>query len=269
MLPAIELFSLQIPSYWVCALLGAVAASILLLIRHRHFKELRQVDITNSAALGAIGMIIGARLLYLLTILPSIVQNWSIIAADPHIILDLISNGMVYYGGLFGALVALLLYYRKYKLDSGIFFDYFTPAIPLFHAFGRIGCFLTGCCHGVVSEQFGIAYVNSISSANGVPYFPIQLVGALLELCACIAVTLYERKHHNEGTAIKFYLLIYAIGRFIIEFFRGDTIRGIWFGLSTSQWISIFVLIALAIDIARKKKPVTQQQPGSAKRNLL
>ena len=104
---------------------------------------------------------------------------------------------------------------------------------------------MTGCCHGKISDRFGIAYTNSTSAANGIPYFPIQLVCSLGNLLLFVIVLLYERRHHKAGHAVIVYLLLYSVGRFFIEFFRGDSIRGFVFGVSTSQWISIILLLSI------------------------
>ena len=255
--PHFHILGKDIPAYWLCALVGAAAVSLLLFSRHKKYSEFKQVDITNAAALAAVGMIIGGRVLYLITILPAIIRNWSFITSDLKIALEIVSNGMVFYGGLFGAVITLGLYAKKYKLNVKMFFDYFAPGIPLFHVFGRIGCFLTGCCHGVVSERFGIAFTNSISSANGVPYLPVQLMEAFVELILFIVVCRYADSHRGTGKALELYLLLYAIARFALEFLRGDAVRGFVLGLSTSQWISIFVLLVLslrkALDYGTKK----------------
>ena len=244
--PYFSLFGKEIPAYWLCVLAGAAASAVLLLLRHKRFPELQQVDITNGAALAVVGVIIGGRALYLLTILPVIIRRWSYIVEN-HLFEELLSNGMVFYGGLFGAITALFVYLRKYRIDGDSFSDYIVPVFPLFHAFGRVGCFLTGCCHGIVSDRYGIAFSHSISSENGIPYFPVQLLGSVLEFLLFLVLILYERKHHKHGKSLRFYLFVYATGRFLIEFLRGDTVRGIWFGLSTSQWISLAVILVIII----------------------
>lgn len=253
MLPSIELFGRSIPTYWVCALLGFAVCGLAALIRHRAFRDLKQVDITNLAALIGIGIVLGGRLLSIITMLPGVFANLGEFLKEPKLLLEYLSNGLVFYGGLFGALLVLYLYTRKYKLDQRAFFDYFIPLFPLFHAFGRIGCFLTGCCHGVVSEAFGIAYTCSISAPNGVPFFPIQLVCSFLNVLLFVFLLLFERRHHREGRALFCYLTVYAVGRFIIEFFRGDEVRGFLLGLSTSQWISLLLLIALAVVTLKRR----------------
>ena len=251
MYPAFELFGKTIPTYWLCMLIGIAACSIVAFIRRKRFKELQQVDITNLAALLFIGALIGSRLLFLITISPIIVENFDVLIHNKSLAYELLSNGMVFYGGMLGALFVLYRYSRKYELDVKTVVDYFVPLFPLFHCFGRIGCFFTGCCHGIVSENFGICYEHSVVSPNGMPYFPIQLVGSALNILLFIALILFERKHHKQGYSVYAYLGTYAVGRFIIEFFRGDAVRGFFLGVSTSQWISIIILAVLAYKLVR------------------
>ena len=221
---------------------------------------MESVDLTNSAALALIGVIVGARLLSLLTALPLVVKYWAVLKNDLHLLYEVTSNGLVFYGGLFGAIFVLHRYTSKYSIDKKLFFDFCAPLIPLFHAFGRIGCFLTGCCHGRECDTLGIAFRDSLSAPNGIPFFPIQLVCSLCNLLLCAAVAAYEKKRHAEGKALRFYLIIYAVGRFVIEFFRGDEVRGFLLGLSTSQWISVGILLfygVSALTSALRKKRET------------
>lgn len=112
-----------------------------------------------------------------------------------------------------------------------------TPAIPLFHAFGRIGCFFAGCCWGVECEG-GLAFPLSIAAPNGVPLFPVQLLEA-----GCNAL-LFFFLHKAAGwlrenwLLLPLYLACYGTVRFLLEFLRGDPSRGIWL-LSTSQWLAL------------------------------
>ena len=247
MYPYLTVFGLNIPVYWLCGMAGGAVCTVLLLVRHRYFRDLLQVDITNAAALGLVGMILGARLLYLLTILPPVLENLEYLRQHTDTLKDILFNGMVFYGGLFGFLAAVLIYMNKYRLERARFWDYTAPCLPLFHAFGRIGCFFSGCCYGFESEELGLVFARSIGGPNDRPFFPLQLVGSAGEFCLFAAVLLFERKHRGQGKALPFYLTVYAVGRFAYEFFRGDEIRGIFGGLSVSQWISLAVLLALII----------------------
>jgi len=117
------------------------------------------------------------------------------------------------------------------------------PSVPSAHAVGRVGCFLGGCCHGVYSERFGIAFSESPVSENGVPYFPIQLVEAAGEI-AIASVLLFAAKKDRGYTSLGIYLVLYSAMRFVLEFFRGDAERGYVGALSVSQFIGLFTFAA-------------------------
>ena len=256
MFPYLTVFGRDIPVYWLCGLAGGACCAVLLLVRHRSFPDLKQVDVTNAAALGVVGMILGARLLYLLTMLPLLVENREYLREHGDVLKDILLNGMVFYGGLFGFLAAVQIYLKKYRLDRSAFWDYAAPCLPLFHAFGRIGCFCSGCCYGFESERLGLVFVHSIGGPADRPFFPLQLVGSAGEFCLFIAVLLFERAHRGQGKALPFYLTAYAVWRFVCEFFRGDEIRGVYAGLSVSQWISLLLLAALIIrHVIRRGRP--------------
>ena len=257
MYPYLTVFGLNIPVYWLCGLAGGGVCALLLLARHRSFPDLKQVDVTNAAALGVVGMVLGARLLYILTMTPLLLQNRDYLREHGDVLKDVLLNGMVFYGGLFGFIAAVQIYLKRYRLDTARFWDYAAPCLPLFHAFGRIGCFCSGCCYGFESERLGLVFAHSIGGPTDRPLFPLQLVGSAGEFCLFAAVLLFERKHRGRGKTLPFYLTVYAVGRFVYEFFRGDEIRGVYGGLSTSQWISLALLAVLFIrSLVRRRRPV-------------
>lgn len=114
--------------------------------------------------------------------------------------------------------------------------------ITIAHSFGRVGCLMAGCCHGVESHH-GFTIYNA-----GAERIPVQLYEAicLLLLFAVLSVLFFKRCNY----IMHIYLVVYGICRFTLEFFRGDIIRGGWWGLANSQWVSIlFVLGAVALTI--------------------
>ena len=128
--------------------------------------------------------------------------------------------------------------YRKY-------IDIVSLNIPLFHFFGRIGCFLGGCCFGIPCK-IGCTYtMGPIEQANGIARFPAQLLEALFNLCLFFLLNYLYKKRKMENALLYVYLIIYAAGRFFIEFLRGDEYRGFLFGLSTSQIISILIFCSV------------------------
>ena len=98
---------------------------------------------------GALGALVGAKALYLLPRLPQVAADLPLLTSAPAVFADrYLSGGFVFYGGLFGALAAGWLFCRKRGDFDRLGAD-LIPAIPLLHGFGRVGCFLAGCCYGV------------------------------------------------------------------------------------------------------------------------
>jgi len=228
--------------YWSFGMLGACVTGIFLHERHQRFPQLSNLDLTNTAALALCGAVIGARPLYIAITIIYLIFNG--IYPDFKMLIQIFNNGFIYYGGLLGAIFIINFYLRRYKLDKQYFWKYATPAIPLFHSFGRLGCYFHGCCYGLASS-FGKVMID------GEPHFPIQLICALGEFCLFLLMLYLEDKHERP---LPLYLTLYALGRFIIEFFRGDLHRGIFLYLSTSQWISIFLLIYLLLKYWHRDK---------------
>lgn len=269
MLPTIMIFGHEISTYSLCALIGIICAIVLFSVLHRKDKTLNSVQMVNIPLVSILGIFIGAHLLYGITHIDHIwwvlchlnivFSSWELFIAY----MGDIFGGMVFYGGLIGGLLAGGIYCKYMKLDPWLYADAYAPSIPLFHAFGRIGCFMSGCCYGIESS-WGFVYENALSDvANGVVRLPIQLIeaGGDLLICAVLVFIAYGHKY-RKGTLICLYLFSYAILRFITEFFRGDEIRGIVFGLSTSQWISLLILIVVSIWAVRLYRPKDQTQNG-------
>jgi len=246
--PYITAGGYAVPAYWLTALLGLGFAAWLVWRRNRVY-ALPRDDVLHIGLMAIIGAVIGSKLLYLLTILPWLVANAGLWLADPELLL---TGGAVFYGGLYGALLAAWLYCRKYRVDQAGAAALYAPALPLFHAFGRLGCFLTGCCWGVEWER-GIVYREALAAPNNVPLLPVQLIEAGMLLLIFCFLLLAEGRLKEKHLLLPVYLTLYSAGRFILEFFRGDELRGI-FLLSTSQWIAIATLAALVIWYVRRSK---------------
>jgi phosphatidylglycerol:prolipoprotein diacylglycerol transferase len=129
--------------------------------------------------------------------------------------------------------------------------DFLGLALPLILAFGRVGCFLGGCCYGVRWHR-GILYPPDIwaqKKAVGRPYapdvdpggrvFPMQLVEASFNLSACACLWLRGILTGFDGRALPLYLIAYSTFRFVAEYFRGDPSRRYWGPLSEAQWLAI------------------------------
>jgi len=208
----------------------------------------RGLDQTRVMDLGIyiiISALVGAKLLLLVT-------NFQAFKANPAELFNLFREAGVFYGGLILAVVVALLYIRRVGLPLWTTCDVFAPGIALGHVVGRFGCFFAGCCFGKpTSVPWAITFTDPFAAANvgtplGVPLHPTQLYEAGAELLILIFLLTTEKLGRKfAGRTFWLYMLLYAISRYIIEFYRGDE-RGNVGPLSTSQFISL-LLAPLAV----------------------
>ncbi len=245
MFPSFILFGKEIGTYTLMAIAGMLTAGWFA-CRAAKRRGLDSNDMLVTLLIAAIGILVGSHLLYGLTNLPvmiTLIRDPGRIESFRHLLqwLFYLFGGGVFYGGLIGGLVAGTLYLRRKQLPIGPFADIAAPAIALFHCFGRIGCFLGGCCYGIEWEH-GITYTNAlVPQANGVPRLPVQLVESGYNLFLFLLLAYLLRRGRLPGRLLALYLCCYPAGRFALEWLRADELRGFLFGLSTSQWISILL----------------------------
>lgn len=248
--PGFELFGRVIPFYGILMVTGFLLGGFAAIWRGKKYNQ-SKLNVVYAACFAAGGGFLGAKLLAFITLIPGMIEG-------KLTFLDVLSGGFVFYGGLIGGVGGLLLYVKIYKHKVVEYFDIFAPSVPLGHAVGRVGCFLAGCCYGIevpAESGFYISYPEwyaPYKTPVGVHLLPIQLIE-----CACllfiyvVTETLYY-KTKPRGVALFTYLFSYCILRFVLEFFRGDIIRGSLGGLSTSQWISIAIFVIAALFISLK-----------------
>lgn len=196
---------------------------------------------------------LGAKLLYYITVLDEIIAN-------PSLLTTSFSDGFVVYGGILAGILAAYIYCKIKKLHFLSYLDIAVPSVALAQGFGRIGCFLAGCCYGCESDlPIAVTFKNSNYAPNGVALFPSQLVSSAFDFIHFFVLCALARQNKTAGKIGAFYLIFYSIGRFMIEFFRGDLERGSVGSLSTSQFISIFVAIAGIIMLVVLQKKGTEK----------
>ncbi len=194
---------------------------------------------------------IGAKLLYGIVEIKAVMAN-------PRLLLS--GDGFVVYGGIIGGIAAVLVYCRVKKTSFLMYLDLIAPSVALAQGFGRIGCFLAGCCYGrETGSAFCIVFHNSLYAPNGVRLLPTQLMMSAGNFLIALILLLYARKDRKKGRTVGLYLILYSAGRFVIEFFRADY-RGTVGFLSTSQFISIFTLILGALLFATNL--FSREKPG-------
>lgn len=246
MKPFIYFNNFTVPTYGLLLLTGFVVAVVFFLLNAKH-RSITKFDAFLLSLFCIIGALIGAYLLYIILMLPDIIHYIKIYRAD-LVRAVIFSGGLVYYGGVAGGFFGFYYYTSRYRINKTDSADIIAPSLSLGHAFGRIGCFFAGCCYGVESERFGIAFNASLVAPNGIKLVPVQLYEAVAEILIAVLSYILMRKGKKSSSFFS-YLLLYPTFRFIIEFWRGDNYRGIFFGLSTSQWISIFILIATLLTL--------------------
>ena len=198
--------------------------------------------------------LLSAKLLYYITIIKDII-------ADPSLLLNF-TDGFVVYGGIIGGILAGYVFARVKKMDFWKYFDLVVPSIALAQGFGRIGCLLAGCCYGTeTTSPIGIVFHESQFAPNGISLVPTQTISSALNFLHFFILITFAKHKKADGQVAALYLIFYSIGRFILEFYRGDLIRGSVGQLSTSQFISIFVCIAgvILFIITGKKNPIAKE----------
>jgi phosphatidylglycerol:prolipoprotein diacylglycerol transferase len=246
MLPHIDIFGRSVSSYGAMCILG-ITLSIFVGILRAKRTGVPKSDVFYVMLLSVIGLLAGGKLLYVLSVLPLLWKNRLFILEHPELLKQLLSGGYVFYGGIAGAVLVTFIYCKKYKLSTARMLDTVAPGIPLAHAFGRLGCLSAGCCYGCLYHgPFALVFPEGALAPAGIPLFPSQLLESVLNFALFVLLMLLGRRNRRAGVLFGLYHLSYSVIRFVLEFFRGDTERGVILGLSLSQWISV-VLIPLAI----------------------
>lgn len=250
MFPVFELFGRTVGSYAVCAFAGLFASAFFAVRAGRRY-GITLEDILLALLCAAGGMVLGGHLLYGLVnirYIAAVFRGFTEYGLSNSLrALATCFSGSVFYGGLLGALAAVGLFLRKNAFaQRERFFGLFVVCIPLFHFFGRVGCFLGGCCYGKESD-FGFTVWNNtlIPEINGVSRIPVALFEAGGNLLIFLLLAVLYRRERFCGGLLRLYLILYPSMRFVLEFYRGDSARGLLWGMSTSQWISLVLLVAL------------------------
>lgn len=204
-------------------------------------------DVVYNLGFVALGFgFLGAKLLFL------IVEAREFINAPLQV---LSGSGFVVYGGIIGGILAAIIYCRLTKVSFLHYFDLIVPSLAIAQGFGRLGCFLAGCCYGRETDSIiGIVFRNSPFAPNNIKLIPTQLISSAGNFLIATILLIYARKERKAGRVGVLYLILYSAGRFVIEFFRND-FRGTIAYLSTSQFISLVIIIISIAALYIEKLP--------------
>ena len=180
-------------------------------------------------------------------------------ARDPSQLISNFNQGFVFYGSLLVAIPVMLIFFKVKKIPVLPMLDIIAVTAVIVHGCGRIGCFMAGCCHGTPTDHvWGVTFTDPSCQADplNTPLHPTQLYSFFMLVIILVILLQMGRHKKFDGQLFLSYLILYAVGRSIIEIFRGDLSRGFVIDgiLSNSQFISLLIIIAVLIIYIRMYK---------------
>jgi phosphatidylglycerol---prolipoprotein diacylglyceryl transferase len=225
-------------TFGVMVMLGVIAGSLWL------SRALKRIGVTDRDA--ASDLVTWAVVVGLLG------ARWTYLAIHPEALqgpIDLIAlwkGGIVSYGGFFGGALGAWIWCKRRRLPPRLVGDAMMPALFLGQAFGRVGCFLVGDDYGKPWDGPWAVRFPAIEGSLippeliDVPLHPSQLYLCLMNVLIFLSMAWLFRRRRWDGQVLITTMLLYATGRFLIEFTRGDdAARGVYDNLSTAQWVSL------------------------------
>lgn len=203
-----------------------------------------------------------------------VVEGWNYYAANPSQIFSvtMFESAGTFYGGLFGAILTIILYTRIQRMPLLPVLDISAAALPLSHAIGRVGCFAAGCCYGKPTTlPWGITFKDSTSAALAgtplnIPLHPTQLYEAAAEFLNFLVLMwlAFGKRRIIPGQILGAYFMLYGAERGIIEFFRGDPGRTMMFhgSVSLMQLVSVGLVICGALLYFRPRNSREKLDPS-------
>ena len=250
MCPYIKVFEREVSCYVLFAGIGMfVSAMVLFELLVEKLLLKKYIKLIASAFLG---LFLGGKLFGIISYTLYLWNQFQYISISESIKY----SGIVFYGGLLGYIVTLQLLCKWCKHNFQDISAEIAVCMPLFHSFARIGCFFTGCCYG--KHYTGMLVVNYRIGFDGVwqQRFPVQIAEAAVEfLLFIILLKLYHsNKVYIKRCLLHIYLSFYAVARFVLEFYRGDEVRGFVKGLSFSQCISLAIVCYMTIWCIKRRR---------------
>ncbi|MDO8805686.1 MAG: prolipoprotein diacylglyceryl transferase [Elusimicrobiota bacterium] len=253
-----QLGSFKLPAYGLLVACGYLAG-IFYIFRRAAASGINKEALSDLIFYTVLSGMLGAKLFYAAT-------YWEDFGADflsrAAYLLKSFQYGFVFYGGLIFGSAAFFITARRGKLNALRAADLFAPALALGHAFGRVGCFLAGCCHGSPTAcPVSVTFTNPAAEVNplylGVPLNPVQLYEAAGNLAIFFLLSAALRRALGgklpAGAVTALYAALYSALRFFAEFLRGDDRGASRLGLSPAQLISAAVFVAAATVFLRIK----------------
>ena len=231
----------------------AVATAVFLVGRWAPMRGIHPDDIYSIAIWGIIGGIIGARVVH-------VIDHWSFYQNTPGQIIAIWSGGIGLWGGILGGFIGGSLYALWRKHPVGVIADLTAPAMLLVQTIGRVGDIVNGeHCANAWDFALGFVWLNPASDAArcvngvGVSVQPVIAYEMIWNMLSLIVVWKLRNRLRPDGMLFALYLALYAVGRFVITFFREDPIWA--FGMQEAQFIALLVLAITVPLLLIKARP--------------
>ena len=223
----------------LAVLLGAGVAYVL-----TSDKEYRE-HLLNVLLYALLGAIIGARLWQVFF------YEWGYYSHHPAEILMLWHGGMAIQGSLVGASLVGLIYSRMHRLNFWRLADVAAPGLIFGQGIGRIACFLNGDAFGSPTNSgFGLVYpsgTGAYTAYGSQPLWPAEVWKGQVDMVVFALILIISRwRKWPQGLVFLAYITLYSLGRFALEFLRGDGARYL-FHWTSAQWTSISMIILALI----------------------
>lgn len=250
-----EIGSFTAHSYGFCIMLGAILATY---FTYKQANKQFGIDLDKIYSLLILIVItafIGGKLFL-------IFENPAYFIANPMALLG--GDGFVFFGSLLTSIPAMIWFFKKNNLPILPMFDVMAITACIVHAFGRLGCFMAGCCNGIEWHgPLAVTFTDPMCSAEpmNTPLHPTQLYSMFMIGSIGLILFFIKKKYQKfDGQLFLIYLILYSIGRSIIEVFRGDEERGFIIEnvISHSQFISILVIIGVCFVYLKLSKTSPQ-----------
>jgi phosphatidylglycerol:prolipoprotein diacylglycerol transferase len=245
----VEFGSISIRFYGLMYVIGIVLA-MLMLPRETKRKGLPLSDdaVANFVLLLVLGGIVGARLYY-------VAFNWDYYGADLSQIPALWRGGLAIHGGLLGGLLAGVWFARRHQIPLLRLGNTIAPNLILGQALGRFGDFMNGDAHGMPTDlPWGVVFAPETPAGaqfGAAPLHPVMLYEMAINLSIFAALWKLRTRPFRDGFLFGLYLLLYSGGRFVVEFFRADSLMLGPF--RAAQVVSLLVILGVGVLLWRRR----------------
>ncbi len=238
---------LVVQSYGAVIVLGVIFIYHFLKSRVKKY-GITGEDLSNIIFYTFIAAFIGGKIFYFL-------QEPAKYIADPSKMMNNLGSGFVFYGSLIFAVPTIIYFLRRKSVPIREFLDILAFVGPIIHSFGRMGCFLAGCCYGLTCKNgLGVVFRHPLTKARpmDIPLYPTQLFDIAVNMGIIIVLALIVKKKRFQGQLFLVYIMMYGVGRSIVELYRGDSERGYILDLITHSQLIALILIGICVFLWRR-----------------